>query len=196
MLAQWHEFYGLLGAASATLVALLFVAVSIGVGLLSAERSNATRTYMSPIILHYASVLFVSLVALVPTLTDAALAAILALAGAVGIGYSAVVCTRLLRDRGVEFVDKFAYGAWPFVAYMGVLGAAWLIFVHAKAGPDLLAAALLLLLLVNIRNAWDLAVTLARRHTDNARNNPSPPPPPPPPPLPPPQVDEDRAAIA
>jgi hypothetical protein len=173
MLAQWHEFYGLLGTASATLVALLFVAVSIGVGLLSSDRSTATRTYMSPIILHYANVLFVSLVALVPTLGDGALAAVVALAGGVGIAYSAAVCIRLFRDRNAEVVDRFAYGAWPFAGYLGALGAAWLIFVHAQAGPDLLAAAMLLLLLVNIRNAWDLAVTLARRHTDNARKPPA-----------------------
>ena len=30
MLAPWHEFYALLGTAAAALVALLFVAVSIG----------------------------------------------------------------------------------------------------------------------------------------------------------------------
>ncbi len=172
MLAEWHEFYGLLGAASATLVALLFVAVSIGVGLLSSDRSAATRTYMSPIILHYASVLFVSLIALVPTLSDGALAAILALAGAVGIGYSTAVCMRLWRDKKAEVVDKFAYGTWPFVAYIGEIAAAWLIFDHARAGPDVLAASLLVLLLVNIRNAWDLAVTLARRHTDARKNDP------------------------
>jgi hypothetical protein len=42
-----------------------------------------------------------------------------------------------------------------------------------------LATALLVLLLVNIRNAWDLALALARRQTEHnrqSRANPGPPP--------------------
>ncbi len=35
MLSSWHEFYGLLSTAAAALVALLFVAVSIGTGVLT-----------------------------------------------------------------------------------------------------------------------------------------------------------------
>jgi hypothetical protein len=42
---DWHDFYMLLGTASAALVALLFVAVSIGASFLTPERSVATRTY-------------------------------------------------------------------------------------------------------------------------------------------------------
>jgi hypothetical protein len=170
MLESWHDFYVLLGTASATLVALLFVAVSIGVGRISAERSTATRTYMSPIILHYGSVLFISLIALVPTLGDGALAVLVGLSGAVGVGYSGVVCFQLIRDRRkVEFVDHFAYGFWPLLAYCGIVLSACLIVVHREWGPDDLAASLLLLLLVNIRNAWDLAVTLAQRQADRSR---------------------------
>jgi len=39
----------------------------------------------------------------------------------------------------------------------------WLIFEQKPAGLDLLAAAALSLLVVNIRNAWDLMISLARR---------------------------------
>jgi hypothetical protein len=171
MLTPWHEFYGLLGTASATLVALMFVAVSVAVGLLSSERTTATRIYMSPIILHYASVLFVSLVALVPALGDRMLGCIIGLSGVVGLAYSIVVSVRLFRDSKSEFVDRFAYGAWPFVAYGGTVVAAVMIADHAEHGPGILAASLLLLLLVNVRNAWDLTVTFARRHSDMARKN-------------------------
>jgi hypothetical protein len=66
MLDGWHEFYILLGPAAAALVALLFVAVSIGAGFLSRESASATRIFMSPVIFHYASVLFLSLIALIP----------------------------------------------------------------------------------------------------------------------------------
>ena len=166
MFHAWHEFYGLLGTAAATLVALLFVAASVGVGLLTSERAAGTRLYISPIILHYASVLFISLVMLIPALGDRMLGTIIGLCGAVGLVGSVVITVRLFRDRKSEFVDRFAYGAWPFVAYAGVAAAAVLIMLSSPHAPIILAGSLLLLLLVNIRNAWDLTITFARRHGD------------------------------
>jgi hypothetical protein len=168
MFDHWHEFYGLLGTAASTLVALLFVAVSVGVGLLTTERSGPTRLYVSPIILHYASVLFVSLVMLIPALGDRMLGATIGLCGVVGLVGSVMITVRLFRDSKSEFVDRFAYGAWPFVAYAGVTAAAVLTTMSSQHAPIILAASLLLLLLVNIRNAWDLTITFARRHGDNA----------------------------
>jgi hypothetical protein len=167
MLHEWHEFYMLLGTAATTLVALLFVAVSIGVGLLSATRSVATRVYMSPIILHYSVVLFVSLIALVPALGDFGQAVVIAFSGIVGLAYSSLVTSRLLRDRGrVEAVDHFGYGIGPFFGYAGIVAGGTMMVEHEPHGPELLAGALVLLLMVNIRNAWDLAVTFAQRHAD------------------------------
>jgi hypothetical protein len=171
LLSGWHEFYGLLGTAAATLVALMFVAASVAVGLLTSDRSIGTRVYMSPIIMHYASVLFVSLITLVPGLGDTALGFIIGASGLVGFAYSVVITVRLFRDSKSEFVDRFAYGAWPFVAYAGIVVAGALITDRYKWAPDILAGALLLLLLVNVRNAWDLTVTFARRHSDTARNS-------------------------
>ncbi len=169
MFEHWHKFYGLLGTAAATLVALLFVAASVGVGLLTSERATGTRLYLSPIILHYASVLFISLIILIPALSDRMLGTIIGLCGAVGLVGSVVITVRLFRDKKSEFVDRFAYGTWPFVAYAGVAAAAVLIAMSSPHAPIILAAALLLLLLVNIRNAWDLTITFARRHGDNAQ---------------------------
>ena len=47
-LERWHDFYLLVGTAGATLLALLFVAVSLGVGFLTEEKAPATRTFYSP----------------------------------------------------------------------------------------------------------------------------------------------------
>ena len=65
-LKEWHDFYMLVGTAGATLLALLFVAVSCGVGFLTAERQPAASTFMSPVVVHFTSVFFLSAVALVP----------------------------------------------------------------------------------------------------------------------------------
>ena len=85
----------------------------------------------------------------------------------------------MLRDPVGDTADALAYGACPLVAYAGALAAAWLLLAHADASANVLATALLVLLLVNIRNAWDLALALARRQTEHnrqSRANPGPPP--------------------
>jgi hypothetical protein len=166
MLDGWHEFYTLLGTAAATLVALLFVAVSIGAGFLSKDNAGPTRTFMSPVIFHYSSILIVSLIALIPTHTATSLAAAIAIVAVIGFGYSVVVLVRVIRDPIGDLADSLAYGVGPLVAYAGTLFAARLIAHYSSIGATALAAALALLLLVNIRNAWDLALSLARRATE------------------------------
>src|SRR6516162_9947360 len=98
MLDHWHEFYALLGTAAAALLALLFVAASIGAGILQRERGGPTRTYMSPVAFHYTAVLFVSALTLVPSLTPQSLGAVLACTAAASLVYSGFVMGRLLRD--------------------------------------------------------------------------------------------------
>ena len=41
LLEHWHEFYTLVGTAAAALLALLFVAASLGVGILSKDYRAA-----------------------------------------------------------------------------------------------------------------------------------------------------------
>jgi hypothetical protein len=167
MLEHWHEFYLLLGTAGATLVALLFVAVSLGVGYLTPERSSATRMFMSPVVIHFASVFFLSAVTLVPSHTSVFFAALIGATAAVGIVVSAVITVQVVRtDLTNEVIDYFAYGLLPAVGYGGLMGAAVLIYAGKEAGPDLLAGSLLLLLIVNIRNAWDLTLTMVQRRKD------------------------------
>ncbi len=166
MLDNWHEFYGLLGTAAAALVALLFVAASIGTGYLSADRASPTRIFTSPILVHYTYVLFVSLVSLVPVNTDTSLAAIIAASAAAGLVYSIFILLRVLRSSTTDIEDRFGYGASPPAGYAAAFAAALFIFERSNVGPPLLAGALILLLVVNIRNAWDLTVFFAQRRRD------------------------------
>jgi hypothetical protein len=164
-LREWHEFYVLLGTAAAALVALLFVAVSIGAGFLTRERASATRTYTSPVVLHFSAILFVSLLALAPAHPTVLIPALIAAAAIVGICIGGYVTFRVARDRheDVVFTDALAYGVFPLLGYVAMFCAA-IIPWHA---PELLAGGLLLLLLANIRNAWDLMLLLVRRHADS-----------------------------
>ena len=163
LLQHWHEFYLLVGTAAAALVALLFVAASIGAGILSKHAGGPTRTYMSPIAFHFTSALFVSAAALVPSHTLLTLGVLVGLNAIAGIIYSAFVMRRLFTDNIADIADRFCYGILPLAAYAAGLWAAYLIFGGSIHAPEFLAATVVLLLIVNIRNAWDLMLSLSRR---------------------------------
>jgi hypothetical protein len=160
---DWHDFYMLLGTSSAALVALLFVAVSIGASFLTPERSIATSTFMSPVVFHFAMILLLSLVALVPAHTTVSLAVGIAVLAIAGLSYTTVVLVGLGRASVRDIADRLGYGMCPLAAYLAILASAGLAVARPALGADILALALLLLLAVNIRNAWDLVLAFARR---------------------------------
>jgi hypothetical protein len=168
VLKDWHEFYLLVGTAAAALIALLFVAASIGAGIMTPEGASARRTYMSPVILHFTSILFVSLAVLVPSHPRQAHSLLIGSNGIVGVIAACIICARVLTRSGVDWFDRLGYGAAALVSYLGVLAAAIALFFDYRAGPDVLAAAIVLLLIANIRNAWDVALTMARRRSGSA----------------------------
>jgi hypothetical protein len=165
MLSPWHEFYELLGTAAAAMIALLFVAVSIATGVLTQEPESRrnTATYMSPVVFHYANVLFLSLIALVPTQTFESFGVVLGVAAASSVIYSIVVAVRVHRNPISDLPDRLCYGVIPAFCYASGLVVAALLLRENPFGLDLLAGSALLLLVINIRNAWDLMISLARR---------------------------------
>jgi len=169
MLEDWHDFYILLGTAAAALVALLFVAASIGASMLTNERTRATRTYLSPVVFHYAAILFASLIALIPTQTPFWLGISVGSVALIGLLYSLFVCFRLFRDHVADVADLLGYGGCPGAAYGAALVSAWLFKSGSAAAADVMAGALLVLLVVNIRNAWDLFLALARISNEERR---------------------------
>jgi hypothetical protein len=96
---------------------------SRGAGFLSRESAAATRTFMSPVIFRYASVLFLSLIALIPTHTAISLAAAIGGVAAVGLIYSLIILVCVIRDPMGD-ADALAYGACPLAAYAAALAAA------------------------------------------------------------------------
>ncbi len=164
-LEGWRDFYLLVGTAGATLLALLFVAVSLGTGYLTQERQAATRTFMSPVMIHFTSVFFLSAVSMVPHHSAPFFAAIVGATALFGLSVASYITMQVLRtDMTRYWQDYFAYGFWPVVAYLALLGAAVLIYLRIEIGLDVLGGALLLLAIVNIRNAWDLTLTMVRQH--------------------------------
>jgi hypothetical protein len=164
-LHEWHEFYVLLGTAGATLLALLFVAVSLGTGFLSNKDQRGTRTFMSPVVIHFTSVFFLSAVCLVPSHGPVFFAILIGVTAVVGIAVSIVISVWVVRTEMTQYLpDYFAYGLLPVGAYLALFAASIMIFLGRDYALEVLAGGLLLLAIVNVRNAWDLTLSMVRRH--------------------------------
>src|SRR5215212_6204686 len=123
LLEHWKEFYLLVGTAAAALVALLFVAASLGVGILAKHSDGPTRTYMSPVAFHFTSALFVSAAALVPTHTRFSLGVLVALNAVAGTIYAAFVLRRLFTDNIADLAVRLCGGPRRCLAYFSQFGA-------------------------------------------------------------------------
>jgi hypothetical protein len=153
-LERWHDFYVLVGTAGATLVALLFVAISLGAGFLTDKRANATRAFFSPVVVHFTAVFFISAVGLFPAHKPVVFATLVGGCAAVGIAISFFTTVQLLRNSWTKFLeDHLAYGLLPLISYAALLVAAAMILKEHEYALLVLAFALLTLLIVNIRNA-------------------------------------------
>jgi hypothetical protein len=164
-LHEWHEFYILLGTAGATLLALLFVAVSLGTGFLSGKDQQGTRTFMSPVVIHFTSVFFLSAVCLVPSHGPVFFAVLIAGTAVIGVVVSIVISVWVVRTEMTQYLpDYFAYGLLPVGAYLALLVASIMIYLGRDYALEVLAGGLLVLAIVNVRNAWDLTLSMVRRH--------------------------------
>jgi hypothetical protein len=153
------------GTAGATLLGLLFVAVSLGVGFLTEERQSATRTFMSPVVVHLTSVFFLSALALFPWHHAQSFAALIGITALIGAVISTYITIQVVRTDMTNYMEDYlAYGLLPALGYLALLAAAVSIYLEKDFGLIALAGALLLLAIVNIRNAWDLTLTMVRRH--------------------------------
>jgi multisubunit Na+/H+ antiporter MnhG subunit len=166
-LESWHDFFVLVGTAGATLLALLFVAVSLGAGFLSNRKTDATRAFFSPVVVHFSAVFFLSAIALVPGHRPVFFAIVITLCALTGLCFALFATIQLLRHDWTRYKeDHIAYGLLPTICYAGLLVAAAMIWMENEFAVDVVAGALLVLLLVNVRNAWDLTLSMARHQTD------------------------------
>lgn len=165
MFEGWDNYFVLLGTAAAGLIGLLFVVVTLSAGI---DRSRALRAggiYMTPIAVHFGVVLSMSAFTLVPHLTPPQLAGLIALFAALGFSASMRTCFGIVdfhrNAAPPHWSDFWGYGAAPAAAYLLLETAAWGVWHSADWAPYLLAGVLLVLLLVAIRNAWDLLTWMA-----------------------------------
>jgi len=164
MFEGWGEYYLMIGSAGAVLIGLLFVVVTLTS---EQERSTmliGTSLYMSPIVLHCALVLVVSAAALAPVLEHAEVGLLCAAVAVIGIVTSVRVTRGILRgpmSPPPHWSDVWCYGVAPGICYLALAAVSEGLLTQAGWSALILAATMLAILLVCIRNAWDLVTWLA-----------------------------------
>jgi hypothetical protein len=160
LLREWHDFYVLVGTASATLVGLMFIAVSIGSSIFNEEKRASMAAFITPTVVHFAAVLFACLMVTIPTQGSLTLGCLLGAGGVAGTIYCGKILIQIIvRHRfNIDLTDRLFYVLLPLLGYLLALLSAVLLLMRSAASANVIAAALLTLLAAGIRNAWDMMV--------------------------------------
>jgi len=160
-LAEWRDFYVMIGTASGAIVGATFVVASLASNIRE-RMAEGIRGFITPSAVHLASVLVGSAILTAPTLTPLGLALLLGAGGVAGVVYGIVVAFRV-RSFKLDLSDTTFYVALPIVAYAAMAAAAFLCRWGAELGFDTLAVSLVVLLIAGMRNAWDMATFMIMR---------------------------------
>jgi|SRR6185437_3735244 len=170
MFRDWSEFYLLAGSAAAVLIGLVFVVVTLMQDRPRSSVLNGSKLYMGPVVLHMSFVLVLSGATLVPNIDGrqfATVAWIIALWGLARGIYSTIGLLRLWTPTNeVHWTDIGYYGVIPsalYVAMAVVATAFWMSAAWATAG---IAAVVTGLILLSIRDEYDLVTWLAPKSDD------------------------------
>jgi hypothetical protein len=155
----WHEFYVLMGTAAGTLVGLTFVAASNGTRIFGEKDRPALSIFLGPTVVHFTAITLVSILALIPTHQWYTFALLFGAAGCLGLPYALrVLYAMMARRYEIDWLDRFFYTFLPPIGYAMMLVATLLLYTRSGWGLTAAAAALVLLLLAGIRNAWDMTL--------------------------------------
>ena len=161
----WQTFYVLVGTAAATLVGLMFVAVTFGSSIVRRETSETARSFIDPTFTHFVQVLFVACLVVIPTMRPRLLGALLLTVSALRFADLVRVHRHMRRAQKVhhdiELSDWVTGVVVPVVCYV-LQGAAGLGFIRGHDGAfTTLAIATISILMLGAFGAWELMLWMA-----------------------------------
>jgi hypothetical protein len=168
MFEHWDSFYLLVGGAAGALIGLLFIVATLTKGAQDADSAlRGASVYLSPVVLQLGMVLAISALATAPDLPVQVCGLAVAACGLAGLAASGRVMFHLKIGKlfqSAHWTDFWWYGAAAFAVDLLLIGSAaaiWLVAPgHAARG---IAVSVVLILLVAIRNAWDLVTWITAK---------------------------------
>jgi hypothetical protein len=156
----WENFYVITGSSAAALIGLTFVVIALA-SEANMVRLSGLRAFITPIVIHFGSVLWIASVMSIPGHTAFSLAiSIIVTAIALTI-YGVVTVYRMYANIKL-YVPALQDWIWnaslPAVCSIALLAAGVLVQPHAVPALYLVGLVTLGMLFIGIHNAWDLAV--------------------------------------
>jgi len=155
MLHGWDNFFIMAGTAAATLIGLLFVAVTVGAGFSTSRVVHGIRVFLTPTLVRFGGVLFLSLAVLAPWPSAWPIGIIFSLGGLAGLAYQVKVVIR--HKAGLVSPDWHDWLPYVGVPALGsgslIVGAVGLLAERSFA-LYAIARATVLLLFAGIYGAW------------------------------------------
>ena len=165
----WHDFYLMIGTAAATLMGLLFVSLSLNVGVITSKANADLRLLAVQTFVSYLSTLMFALIFLIPK------------QGPIGLGLPmlgidlivlCVTVVRILEMRrnrphswvGGGFVLRFAA---PLICFVAVLIIAVSALMGQTDGLYWFVPVVIVLFWVASINAWNLLLQLGELHSES-----------------------------
>lgn len=160
LLAGWDNFYVIAGGAAGGLTGLTFVVISLAA---DAHRLKhvAVRAFVTPTIVHFGVVLALAAYLTMPRHTVLTLSLGLGVVGLTGLVYMATIAAAIHSLKG-DYVPVLEDWVWnvilPTLCFCALLATSFLLSSSPKECLYGVAAAIMLLMIVGIHNAWDIAV--------------------------------------
>jgi len=172
MFEGWDNFYLMLGPAAVGLIGLLFVVVTLTAGFDRSQAMRGQALYLTPTALHFGMVMAISAVAMAPKLGGGVTVIAVCVIALLGLAGAARACIGIRGMRtgkdDPHWSDFWCYGVAPCLIYLALCLAAIALWRGVAWAAEAIAALLLILLMLNIRNAWDLVTTIAAMSKDRA----------------------------
>lgn len=172
MFHGWDNVFFLIGSTAGALIGIMFLVITLTAGLEKRLVSRGAPVYVAPVVFHFAIVFVISVVTAVPEMSPLAVAVVLGVCALAGLAYSITTTIRLCGrgwERPIPWSDKCFYGFLPTTIYLALAGTATAVPFLERRAVLAISAILLALLLLGIRNAWDLATTLTQRNYERSQ---------------------------
>lgn len=162
ILTAWASFYVIIGSSGAALTGLMFVVITLVAGTPERKTQEGTAVFSTPTVLHFSAALLISALLSAPWRSLTQVGMLLGVIGLCGVGYVARVMHRTNRLSTYRPLpeDWLWYSVLPCVAYISIAIGGFMLPTAQAEPPFALAGAVLLLIFIGIRNAWDVVTYL------------------------------------
>jgi hypothetical protein len=176
-LAEWDNFYVIVGSSAGALTGLMFVVVTLIADRRAHGGGGDVAAYGTPNVFHFCAVLLVSAMLAAPWQSLHVVGVLLVIAGAIGVAYAAIILRRMVQRAHLENTytpvaeDWLWFGVFPFTAYIALAVAALIFLADPPFALFIVGAALLLLIVIGIHNAWDSITFIATERIQSRDEN-------------------------